>query len=133
MEREPHSSLPLKVRKGISAKDLAYRVKRLLPDIQGEKRAKTSAELMTLMGFQAGGTNQRLRAAMKILLLEEGIPVVSSGKGFFVAIRPGECIKYADQCDARALAEHRNAKAARLAARAIQPHQETMFGGGEGE
>lgn len=124
-----HSAVPKEVRRGVRAKDVAYMLKRLLPEIEGEENAKTSHELMTRLGFQAGGTNQRLRAAMKMLLHEEGIPVVSSGKGFFVAIRPGECLRYADQCDARALAEHRNAKAARAAATKLQPHQEEMFSG----
>ena len=68
MEDNVHSAVPKEVRRGVRAKDVAYRLKRLLPEIRGEENAKTSHELMTLLGFQAGGTNQRLRAAMKILL-----------------------------------------------------------------
>lgn len=122
-----HGTVPRKHRRGISPRDLANRIKRLLPDIQGAENAKTSAELMKMLGFQAAGTNQRLRNAMKLLLHDDGIPVVGYHKGFFVATRTRECLKGAEECEARAMANHRDARDYRLAAQKIQPRQEKLL------
>ncbi len=122
-----HGTVPREHRRGISPRELANQIKRLLGDIQGAEHAQTSASLMKQLGFEASGTNQRLRAAMKVLLHQDGIPVVSNHRGFFVAIRTHECLKYAEECEARANALHRDAKDARLAAQKIQPRQEKLL------
>lgn len=126
-EDQVHSTVPREHRRGISPRDLANQLKRLLPDIQGSENAKTSAALMKQLGFVASGTNQRLRAAMKVLLHEDGIPVVGNHQGFFVAIRARECLKCAEECEARAMANHRDARDHRLAAQKIQPRQEKLL------
>lgn len=76
----------------------------LLHQIEGKARAKTSGELMRMLGLQPSGTNERLRAAAKILLKARKIPMVSCTKGFYLATSVREVDDYIENLEARAMA-----------------------------
>lgn len=64
---------------------LADRLVGILPDMLGRDNARTSGWIMRRLGESPSGTNQRLRAAAKHLLVERGLPVISCPAGFFYA------------------------------------------------
>lgn len=94
---EIHSTVPVRKTKGRLVREL----RSILPQITGREHVKSAPEIMQLVGQEAVGTCQPLRMAAKILLVEEGIPVVSISKGFFVATKPRELIEYQTHLRAR--------------------------------
>ena len=85
-----------------SMNSVLYRLREFVQhNIQGKENAMKSGAIMHSMGFQAGGTNQKLRAAAKLLLREEKIPLVSGTSGFYMAQTIDELNEYDRNLESR--------------------------------
>jgi len=138
-----HAAVPSSTREPkLDARALAVKLERLLPYLWGKEKARTSHEIMRLLGLRSSGTNQPLRAAAKILLHEKGLAVISSTRGFFFATSMQEIEEWEETERQRAAAVLRNVRKIReikglysrmLEAEPDRPRvQQTMFGVGEG-
>jgi len=137
-----HTTVPESKREPkLDARQLAGRLERLLPYLWGKAKARTSHEIMRLLGLRASGTNQPLRAAAKILLHEKGLAVISGSRGFYFATSMQEIEEWEEKERARASAVLRNVRKIReikseysrlLDAEPDRPRQQqTMFGVGQ--
>jgi len=81
--------------------DLANRLAGILPMMLGRENARTSGWIMQKLGEKSAGTNQRLRAAAKYLLVERNVPIISCNDGFFVAGDRSELLQYQQSLKSR--------------------------------
>lgn len=96
-----HATVP-DTEKRISVESVLYRLREFIQHhMQGKQNAMKSGAIMNSMGFHAGGTNQKLRAASKLLLREEKVPLVSGTSGFYVAQTVEELNEYDKNMESR--------------------------------
>ena len=85
-----------------SVNSVLYRLRNFVQgNMKGKQNAMKSGAIMHSMGFHAGGTNQKLRAAAKLLLREEKIPLISGPSGFYVAQTIDELVEYERNLESR--------------------------------
>lgn len=77
-----------------SDKIVARRLRSLLIHMVGKRKAKPASWISRTLGLPSTATSEKVRAAAKILLVEEGLPVVSCSKGFYYASGPEDLVEY---------------------------------------
>ncbi len=108
-----HGTVP-DTEKRISVHSVLYRLRQFVANhLQGKENAMKSGALMNSMGFKAGGTNEKLRSAAKVLLREEGMPLISGNSGFYMAQTKDELYEYLQNLKARRKGIEENENAVR--------------------
>jgi len=102
-----HSMVPVEK---ISLEEIKYRLKQVLQ--RGKNNAQVSGKLADFIGLDSTSTNQPIRAAAKELL-EEGVPVFSCVKGFYLAENPRERDDFVANLEMRIQGLRRDINAAR--------------------
>jgi hypothetical protein len=105
-----HETVP-KFAKSKQARIVARRLRLLGPEMTGKENAKTAAWLAARCGLKPEGTNQVVREAAKILLVEEKIPLISSSSGFYIAATEKQLEDYRESLRSRAQALFRDVQA----------------------
>lgn len=109
-----HGAVPERERKSVTEVDrLRLEVRRLLGEMVGKENAMTSDAIMRRLGRRPKGTNEPLRASIKQLLNEEGVPLLSNSRGFFVARDMAELEEWEQAEHRRAMAILRNVASAK--------------------
>lgn len=93
--------------------EVTRRVKIALRQMIGEENVRTSGEIADMIGIPRKGNNEPIRKAAKELLCEEGIAVVSSVRGFYVADTPEEVDACVENLQARIAGIERDIEALR--------------------
>lgn len=92
-ERGIHSTVP-ETDERVKAEEVAERLIEMAAHLKGEHKTATTGELADRLGIRRTGTNQKVREAMKINLVEKHIPFVSTTKGFYLAADKTDLLKY---------------------------------------
>ncbi len=111
-----HTTVPETAdQKGISVHSVLHRLRRIAQgeSLRGKENTMKSGALMNSMGFKAGGTNEKLRSAAKVLLREEGMPLISGNSGFYMAQTKDELYEYLQNLKARRKGIEENENAVR--------------------
>jgi len=96
-----HGEVP-ETKEKITTEQLMEKVMHFASTIMGEDNAVRAADIMeNRFGLRHKGTDASLRKAMKILLRENHIPIVSNTSGFFVAGDRAELLKYRENIVSR--------------------------------
>ena len=74
--------------------ELADRVEKMLPDMMGRKNAMHTRNISARLGLDIAKSDRQVRKVMKTLLIERGLPVISTRKGFFLARNKQELKEY---------------------------------------
>jgi hypothetical protein len=95
------------------------KIRAILPQITGIENIRNSDAIARLAGLSKTRTNEAVRTAMKIFLVEDGIPVLSSTKGFWVATTAAEVREWIERERKRIAGVQRNIRAAEEIARTM--------------
>lgn len=68
---------------------------------RGREEAITAGELFERLGLDDGDTSPKLRAAVKALLFERGVPVRSGSVGYWICQSERECEEYVADLEGR--------------------------------
>lgn len=101
----PEIAAPMPQCREVGGKSKAARIARVLVHylgrMVGKRNAMTAPEIAHLCNVRTTGTCQPIRHAAKILLCQEGIPLVSCSKGFYIATTRQELYDYKAHLEAR--------------------------------
>lgn len=83
------------------AHEIAQAIISIRDRLHGKAMATTSSVIAEYIGVGKDGTNQHIREAAKIVLVEHGFPLISCSKGFYFAATHDELREFSLHMEAR--------------------------------